>query len=160
MSGDVISVGTIRRCRRAPGAAGVIGSSSFGHGQPEVLTTTDAIPGAKWWIAATGEDGTIFVAYDALHHHTSKELIALLEAIGRKHPAALVLSEPVDPRLTGGVTSKPRGGMSISWSHDYLAYLARCHYRIVCRREIPNVYPLVPAHNHQLIAALPDRAEP
>lgn len=94
------------------------------------------------WIEVESRTGTIFLTNDTLHLFTPGELGEAFEAISRVESSAVMLSEPIDPRLPANVLSRPRGGIGIGFSHNYTAYLKRYGYTIVSReivKEGPNV---------------------
>jgi Methyltransferase domain len=106
------------------------------------------------WIQRNRPEGTIFLTHDALHHFTSTELRRMLEAIARLKGAALVASEPVDRGLPADVLSKPRGGIGITFSHNYTAYLRDLGYTIVAVHET-SAHPQLPVYDHRLVVARP-----
>lgn len=105
------------------------------------------------WIDEEPRDGTIFLTHETLHNFTPAELERLLDSIRRIGRAAIILSEPIDVRLPADARSKPRGGIGISFSHNYARYLREHAYTIVSEEIVPNRYPLVASYDHRVIVA-------
>jgi hypothetical protein len=105
------------------------------------------------WISKERRDGTIFLTHETLHNFTPAELESLLDSIRRIGRAAIILSEPIDVRLPAAARSKPRGGIGISFSHNYARYLREREYTILSEEVVPNQYPMVASYDHRVIVA-------
>jgi protein-L-isoaspartate O-methyltransferase len=111
------------------------------------------------WIDAEPRKGTVFLTHDTLHLFTPAEVQLTLGTMRRAARSAIVLSEPIDPRLPATVLSRPRGGIGIGFSHNYAAYLARSGYRIIAEDlEHDGTRIPVPAW-HRLCAESTDATE-